>query len=642
MKLLNGKLYIEFSECVECGIEANYMSKAKSIGTKTITFLDDPDDRRKVLIEFESLAPRYKELIQRRWPNPYDQLAKEPIRKMVEKDLLAEAWYMEYKFGDNKYLPIDTIKKYVTAASWLNMLKKADANKKEIKRSLSLSIADFYLKVFEIIKDDQIELPTTYKWFREKMKDYQERGYEALIHKQYGNSNAKKLCEISEALLLEMIAIPHHDDTIVCFNYNKWAEENNYKQITPGTVGNYRRANAFQLQGAKAGNKVWYNTFGKQIMRKRPSAPLLLIGSDDNDLDLYFQKDGANKKGYAIVNYFHRFKLIVVMDAFNDYILGFAYANEVTVETVKLAFLDAMYHIRELTGGWYLPHQLQTDRWGKGALDSFYQAIATYTPATAKVARAKYIEQAFGTKWHQTLKMYPNYAGHNITAKTRLNEDNLELLKRDFPHITKAPDYIEDFITRMRNLIDEKTGHSRQAQWLTAFTESEKSQARKISDPQMLLHFGTPHTYINEITNKGVTATINGTERNYEIPADLYLQTIGKRVQVIYEPYDYSRVLVTDGDKLRFIAREYQYMPSAIADFQSGDRARLNNRLEEKKAHVAVIANSKESRQQVLQRNQINAESLLQANVLIKEVNHKAVSDYRQTKQITYNPLDDM
>jgi hypothetical protein len=65
---------------------------------------------------------------------------------------------------------------------------------------------------------------------------------------------------------------------------------------------------------------------------KRPSAPLLLIGSDDNDLDLYFQNETANKKGHTVVNYFHRFKLIVVMDAFNDYVLGYAQADVVTAE----------------------------------------------------------------------------------------------------------------------------------------------------------------------------------------------------------------------------------------------------------------------------------------------------------------------
>jgi hypothetical protein len=72
---------------------------------------------------------------------------------------------------------------------------------------------------------------------------------------------------------------------------------------------------------------------------------------------------------------------------------------------VKLAFVDAMHHIKELTGSWFLPHQLQTDRWGNGTLTEFYQAIATYTPATAKVARAKFIERAFGTEVASSFEM---------------------------------------------------------------------------------------------------------------------------------------------------------------------------------------------------------------------------------------------
>lgn len=91
---------------------------------------------------------------------------------------------------------------------------------------------------------------------------------------------------------------------------------------------------------------------------------------------------------------------------------------------------------------------------------------------------------------------------------------------------------------------------------------------------------------------------------------------------------DYSRILVTDGQGLLFIAREIELMPSAIADFKTGDRAKLNDRLAEKVRHMQTISDKKASRETVLLRNRIDAESYLQAGVHTKELNHQAMLNY--------------
>jgi hypothetical protein len=637
MKIIDSVLYITFEEAIEAGLSTkNYLTKAKSTGTGSFSFIDDPSDKRKVLIEFESMKPEAKAKVEKRYGNPYDIVAKGPIRGMVQKDSKAEEFFLSYRYEESKMLPIDKVNQYVLAASWLNMLVKAEASKKDIKKLLNLSLADFWIKVTEIINSDGIDLPGSYKRLREKLAEYQEKGYASLISKHFGNQRALKVSsELAESLLLELLSQPYHDDVVICRKYNQWALANNHEAITPATVGIWRRNNAHLINGQKKGVKDWYNTHGKQIMRKRPSAPLLLIGSDDNDLDLYFQEEKLNAKGHVTINYFHRFKLIVVMDAFNDYVLGYAQADQVTADLVRLAFVDAMHHIKELTGAWYLPHQLQTDNWGKGTLTGFYQSIATYTPATAKVARAKYIEQAFGTKWHQALKCYPNYAGHNITAKNKINEDALALHKKEFPAREFAPQQIEHFISSLRNLVNEKTGLTRQQEWLQAFKGSVKSQEKRINDMQFLHLFGFTHNYSNRITNKGLTPCLNGQERVFEIPEEFYLSSIGKSVDIIYDPLDFARVLVqADGGSMRFIASNYEKLPSAIADFLPGDRQRLQQRLDEKRRHVEFIATRKADRQQLLEMNKIDAESLLQAGVMAKELMQGAVSELAQ---ISYN-----
>lgn len=648
MKIIDNILYLELTDAIQCGFgDANYISKEKSRGAKWGIFIKDPQDKRKILIEFDSLHEKKKDQVLKTIGNPYEVMAKEPIKKMVVKDLKAEDFFLHYRYDDDKKLTPEAVKEYTTAASWLNMLVKADQNKSEIKKQLGLSITNFFLNVCEIIEKENIKLPSSYRFLKPKINQYKSEGYQCLIKKGLGKKNNLKVrTETAQSFLLNLLSIPYHDDHVVCRAYNKWAVENNEPQISPKTVGNWRNRHSFELTGDREGSKVWYNIFGKQIMRRRPSAPLLLVNSDDNDLDLYFIETSIDKKGRSKTNYYHRPVLIVIIDAFNDYILGYSIADEISADLVRLAYLDAIHHIHDLTGGWYLPIQGQTDRWGNGTLDSFYDEVfQVYTPATARLPRAKYIERSFGTQWHQQLKYYTNYAGHNITAKTRLNEDHLQLVKKEFPNKEHAMYQAEDFINKMRNLINEKTGKTKQQEWLEAFEKSDLSKSRAITDMQMLHKLGTEHPYLNTITNKGITITIDDRIYNYEIPDDQYLQNVNRKVQVIYDPMDMSRVLVTDGNNLRFIAKSYKFLPSAIADFQPGDRARLNARLDEKKRHVEFISKRKEQRDILLSNKQINPASYLQAGVtsLPKEQKRMIEDAYHnrgENKDEHFDPID--
>ncbi len=648
MKLIDNILYLEFAEMVKAmssntGKAAEkveiYLRKAKSTGTKCWSFMDDPADRRRVLIKFETLKDEYQAMVRETFGNPYDHIAREPIKAMVKPDHKAEEFYLSYTYDEGKSLPDEHVSKYSKAAAWLNMLVLINKNAAIVKKQLNLKLDEFYLHVYALIKTEKIDLPTSYKRLRKAIADYQEKGYETLIDWRFGNKLAAKVNDdFTNSLLRELISHPNqHDDTIIAQAYNNKVVPLGYKPIDPATVGVHRRTNYYELQGAREGNAAWYNTYGKVILRNRPSAPLLLVGSDDNDLDLYFKDERKGK-----TNPYYRFKLIVLMDAYNDYILGYAYGETVTADLIKAAYLDAMYHVKEITGGWYLMNQIQSDRWGLSALGDFYKSMAIYTPATAKVARAKYIEQAYGKVWHQMLKMYPNYAGTNITSQFRINRDNLDIQKRNFPTIDEGIQYIEDFINRLRHLPDRNTGITRQQKWITAFQNSELSQQHRISDARMLNLFGTEHTHSHTITNGGIRVTIDGQQFVYDVPDDLYLQNVGKKVKVMYDPYDYSRVLVTDGGSLRFVAHEFEKMSSAIADYKDGERSRLNHLLRMKKNHVERIAESKNKRIDVLERHSIDANSLLQAQVMVKELKQNAELVYQQTQLGDYNPLDQM
>ena len=116
---------------------------------------------------------------------------------------------------------------------------------------------------------------------------------------------------------------------------------------------------------------------------------------------------------------------------------------------------------------------------------------------------------------------------------------------------------------------------------------------------------------------------------------------------------DYSRILVTDNKNLLFIAREVELMPSAIADYAPGDRAKINERLAEKVRHMKTITDAKKDRQKTLDKHRIQIESYAMAGVHTKAINHAIQIGYTPTelsntkKELpatdeNYDPIDDM
>ncbi len=646
MKYQNGNiLCLEYAELVPSIISVEAYNKARL--RKNIIVHGVGGNGRTVLIEFETLPKKYKEAVKKEYGDPYQYIAQQPILDLINWDLKAEQFYRDYVLpATGLGLPDDYIPKYTNAASWLNTIGYLTTDKRALKANLNITIGDFWNTITGLIRIKNIHLPTSEKRLKEKLKAYtcksgvsNDPNYGCMIEAfRFGNSNSKKVDDdIAEALLLEMISNDHqHDYTVIAKKYNLWAKEAGKQAITPGAVAYWAKKNLHLITQSREGVGKNYTKFVKYILRDRPSAPLLLVGSDDNLLDLYFKdrkvvkytdKKTGERKEREVTNYYYRPALYVIMDAYNDYILGYAIGEEVTIDLIKAAYINAVHHIKELTQGTYLPHQIQMDRFGldpklKGHLAQYYKSIATTTPAIARASQGKYIERAFGVEWHQALKEFPNYSGQNITSKERLSPEAIDRSKGDFPTKEEASKYIELFINHLRK--------SRIKQWLTAFNESEKSKQKAISDEKRLQTFGYLHTdktgklLKNALTPAGLRPTIDNKELIFDIPEEFFPQHAGKQVQLIYDPYDLSKVLATDGKGLRFVAETYQKMPSALADYKEGDRTRLNNLIDGKKRIAAVPAIEKAKRVETLSRARIDAESLIQSGVLTKQIRQAA------------------
>lgn len=626
-KYVNKELFITFNGAIECGFTAHAIKKAKQRKSASWQFIDDPDDRRATLIHFESLKEQYKALVKAKYGNPYDYIASEALNdRLILLD--ADRDYIdEYRDANGNLLKDEVAQKYKQECRYLNMI--ASLRKKDINDLGFKSVKhDFYPAVIHMLKNDDLvtsQFPKSYGRLRKKVKEYKENGPAAVISKMLGNQVARKVDDIGQDVLLKMIGHHHKfSSEFIAQRYNDFVRKYNYdnasdlQHISASTVTHYRRKYAFELDLEREGMGAWHSKHGRIIHRRRPSAPLYLINSDDNDLDLYFKIKSK---------YYNRITLLVVIDAFNDYPLGYAIGESQTVDLVKEAYLDAIHHIKELTGGFHIWHELKVDHWGMKALRKWYEEQAVFTPAQARNSRGKVIEQSFGQKWHGVLKQYINYAGHNITSKGQVNREELVRNRRDFPDISDAPKQVAHFISQMRQL-PGKSGKSRQQEWVEAWHDNN-TEKRELTDRRRIMLFGRKHKDTNRLTNAGIQATLNGEKITFDIDPVSYRQHAGKKFQLYYDPRDVSKCLATaDEGKVKLMLQEYRKNAHNVKDLQPGERNIIQKRMDEQKAISQYVLKRLSGRDKRLLESGIDPESLLMTGELNKELKQAAEHKY--------------
>ncbi|WP_295715653.1 Mu transposase C-terminal domain-containing protein [Mucilaginibacter sp.] len=589
-----------------------------------------------VYIDYEALPGDYKKAVVEKYGDPYKYIVKQPLTEWVNINWNKKAFDFYnntnnkgYKLPSGLNLPEEYRDKYTKAATYLDGINHYTTDKLALKRDFNINMVSFWEIVADVIKAENVALPTNQKRLRERVNAYKTGGFEVLIEAfRFANDNSKKVKDqVAEDTLMDLIALDNkHDDTSIKEAYNNWALENGRKTITAQAVGYRRRTNYHEVIMAREGKAAAYNKYSMQIKQSRPTAPLMLVNGDDNVLDLFFI-DPVTKNRY------NRPVMYVIIDALNDYPLGYAIGETVTIDLIKAACRNAMEHIIEITGQPHIWGQMKTDKWAidpalKGELATYFKMGGETTHFTASVAQSKYIERVFGKPLHKILKVFPNYSGANITARganARPNPDALQKRSAYFPDKKHIPAVIEMAINALRHTVMDD-GSTRQQQWLQLFNSSVFCKGRAITNERKLEIMGVKHQPKEPARLKvnGLNFQLNNIKYSFDIPASLFPQHNNKSVEIMYDPADMSQVLVTDHKGIRFVADAYKYQPSAIADMKPGDGERLHERLEEKRTITKKLIDAVTERSERQQRADIDAQSLMQAGVLTKAVNHQA------------------
>lgn len=582
MKFVNQILCVTVPELVNLGTSEAYLKKALNHQRQgKVSCWEHTKVGREIFIHYESLRPKYKEDIIEDLCgglDPYEFAATD----VLKRELILKADDEEYieSFIDAKgnHLSWEFQDIYKESARYLYLLQRYTLKTEKQKLGFN-SAPQFNNAVLALAKANKVKLPSSWTKLCAKKSLYDRNGAAVVINGRHGNNNSEKLNEIQRSFILYLYS---RHNQLSCSQvqdlYNNEAKKNDWTVISESYVNLLINRPEFQsvIKPQRNGVNVARNFNDFIVKRNRPTKPNSLWVGDGTPYELYYQKtEYINRK--KVIKYHLRKYIFVVIDAFNDQVMGYAVGE---VENQKL--ITAAWKNACVNQG-VLPSQIVTDRFALKAMSPLYGAIALnkgmVTPAKAGNARSKVVEQFFGQLNKQVVRRNDNFSGHNITARNQPNRDVLNKNKKNFPTEDRVIEQIENDINVWNNMARKKlNGES----LIHQRSQADHSQNRVLTDKKRLRIFGVKHNHTNRLTNRGLTPTLLGSERVYVELTTKFFKTIGSPYQVFYDPNDLTKILaVTKGQE--FILEAFEPLPMALTDFKAGDGERLQKVLSFKK-----------------------------------------------------------
>ncbi len=585
MIVTNGTYLIERHELVNeaCLGQAAYDNAVKA---GLITVAQKAKGSSAELVDWASLPEAFKAMATAHLGGTPEQVvAVQMVERWLVLDPKDEAHLDSFRAGNAMGLSSKARAELLLASRIMAMLATVDAVSKEggssaVQLHYGMSVMALKAMVLDYVKLNKAKLPskfpTSFARLETRKRAYLqaratgEAGAASLIHGGHGNSNRSKLGSDEQKKVLRVLAARPQNYPLrtIAADYNAIAATRDWQTISANTVKSFLNdgANGRAVAVYAKGSAQYHNTYGVVVHRSRPSQPTYLWVHDATDYELLFQREAAGK-----TTYHHRKKVAVVLDPHSWYPVGFAIGEEDTIELSKEAVRNAVRHMRELTGEYALPYQVQSDRLGHKALGEWYDTMGVkYTPAAARNARAKVIEPWFKQHNDHYANRYPNWSGHNVTSRkeNQPNPDALNLNRKSFPNEATVIEQIHEAIGRERAAKVEA--------FRSALAAMPSGQLRTVNRSQFLERFGVVHPWQNELTNRGLCPTLLGEERPFQLLSREFQQHVGMQFQVMYDPTDLGDILALANEgSLRYLVPAMQQVPMALMDHTPDTRANL-------------------------------------------------------------------
>ena len=539
------------------------------------------------LVVYDSLCEDWRSQLVEKFGKPPEQVRQSFFEKYYIRDNQALDFYLAHRYGDDnsKRLTPELIERYTINASVLNTLLEVRANRKSYAKAIGVvgqfDIWDSLSRDVNAFHAVDHDLPTNKDALRRKVGKYQKEGYSSLISGKLMTRNAAIIKEDrQDALLEELLAQPVNlnNEQIANF-FNLTAEQMKWRKIDASVVARKRKEVDLFTKSFTRGATELMHTKLMQNKRSRPDTSMLFWVHDGWDVELLYQKTKINAEGNKVTTYHHRPTVVMVLDPFNDYIVGYAIGENENSDLIRAAYKNAINHTAELFEQRHQPYQIQSDNYQIKHLRPFYESLCKhFTPAAVKNSKSKVIEAFFNrfNTNHLQAKMLPNWSGHNVTASqaNQPNGDYLAKIRHQFPTY-------EGVVQQIVDAIENDRAEKRMA-YVESFANVSDKHLMPMSFDKYMHVFGETTGYTNRMEGDGLEVTIYGQKHWYDSFDLNWRKYMHLDWLVRFDPEDLSRVYVTNaksrngrlleeiGD-LSFVLEQKYIQPMAIANQETQD-----------------------------------------------------------------------
>ena len=607
------------------------------------------------LYRVDSFPLKYRKLIEEKFKEEMQESAVQHGLDNINEDMQAVMYYSEYTLTDGRHLPADKQMEYVNNASILNRCKEMidRSNQMRARTTVSkLKKGEFWKEVSsklpDLYNDYPHSLPMNTMRLQKKFNDYQKNGYEALISGKFMNkNNAKIFGEDKESIIITLISDRRNlQNTQIAMIYNEVAKKMGWKEITEGTVANWREKYTLESYAGRYGENKFRADKTMQVKRKRPTKPMLYWSADSWDVELLYQKTTENKKGHSVTTYHNRLTVCVILDTSINYPVGYAIGEYETPDLIRQALKDAVGHTKALFGERYIVNEFQSDRYAIKNLQEAYKSITeNFVPARAHNAKAKVIEPYFKYLNDTYCHFASNWSGYGVTSRKELqpNGNIPTALKKMFPNMEECAEQIAKIIEIERE--------KKYLQFTQGFEKLPQDKKITISNEQYLLQFGKDNKRTNKLEGSGLNITIAGKKYHYDC-FDMEFRRHSYEDWVIkYDEEDLTKVLAVNKEEtLRFMLEAKHIQPMALAERKDGDSEELQRVFDFNKSIESHVTNMICSAQQRTKELLLNNAPLLDSTLsklMITDSNgqHKnqrnahRITD-AEIEEASYKPVD--
>lgn len=552
------------------------------------------------LYAWNSIPDKYRVRFTERYGDPEEKIKEAMTRITITLDAEAREYYEGVTYTDKngsvKHLTDKLRDEYVINASVLGELVRLMRARKALRKSLNGSSMKGAWEVIALSSENMREvyghtLPSNVDRLRLKIRDFERRGYSALISGKLGNGNTVKITpEFGRVLIaLKRSRVPVYTDSQIFDEGNRRAVANGWKPLR-SLSGLKRWFNSPEIAplwwDAVYGEQSARQKFGRKHRTALPTRRDSLWYGDGTKVNLYYRDEEGKVRTTQVYE---------VIDAMSEVFLGYHISDSEDFEAQYHAYRMAIQ-----TSG-YKPYEIVHDNQGghkrlngapsrRGACLSgkdkgvgFLDKICHVNRATMPYnGESKTIESVFGRFQQQVLHKDWRFTGQNVTATKLSSRPNVEFIEANKAELYTL-DELKDAYARARRVWNEMphpvTGERR----IDMYEGSVNEELQRVTFYDMVDMFWLFTPKPVTFTDSGIEITVKGKKYPYEVysapgvPDHAWRRENTCRPFIVaYDLYDMTSVRLytqeADGS-LRFAktAQPYMVIPRAIQDQQDGD-----------------------------------------------------------------------